>query len=191
MCLIEEAMMTKSFSRLTGNEIATLLIPTTVTLLTARDEDGTDKVATIAWAMPISHEPSLIAVAIRPDGQTACAMRTSGSFIVNVLGASEDAVSIAMTCGKKRGIDDRIAEAQLTTCPSAHVDAARIEQAISWIECELVESHVHGDHELFIGRTLVAETRGTLDESGKLEPMSALLMGQRGRFGHFEEGFNA
>lgn len=55
----------------------------------------------------------------------------------------------------------------------------------------LVESHVHGDHELFIGRTLVAETRGTLDGSGKLEPMPALLMGQRGRFGHFEEGFNA
>ncbi len=95
--------MTKSFSNSTCNEIATLLIPTTVTLVTARDASGTDKVATIAWAMPISHEPSLIAVAIRPGGQTACAMRASGSFIVNVLGASEDAVPIAMTCGKKHG----------------------------------------------------------------------------------------
>lgn len=183
--------MTKSLNELTGNEVATLLIPTTVTLLTARDEDGTDKVATIAWAMPISHEPSLIAVAIRPGGQTACAMRTSGSFIVNVLGANEGAVSIAMTCGKKQGVDNRLAEAQLTTCSGAHVSAARIEQAISWIECELVESRVYGDHELFIGRTLVAETRGMLDENSKLEPIPALLMGQRGCFGHFEEGFSA
>lgn len=60
--------MTESFSKLTGNEIATLLVPTTVTLVTARDVTGMDKVATIAWVMPISHEPSLIAVAIRPGG---------------------------------------------------------------------------------------------------------------------------
>lgn len=183
--------MTKSFSELTGSEIATLLIPTTVTLVTARDASGADKVATIAWAMPISHEPSLIAIAIRPDGQTACAMRESGCFVVNVLGADEDAVHVAMTCGKKQGVGNRFAEAGLMVCPAAHVGAARIEQAISWIECELVESRVYGDHELFIGRTLVAETRGELDGNGKLEPCPALLMGQRGRFGHFEKGFSA
>ena len=172
--------MTESFSKLTGNEIATLLVPTTVTLVTARDVTGMDKVATIAWVMPISHEPSLIAVAIRPGGQTACA-----------IGADEDAARIAMACGRKHGVEDRFAEAGLTACPAAHVDAARIEQAISWIECQLVESRVHGDHELFVGRTLVAETRGELDGNGKLEPCPALLMGQRGRFGRFEKGFNA
>lgn len=183
--------MTGSLSELSGNEIAALLIPTTVTLVTARDATGADKVATIAWAMPISHEPSLIAVAIRPGGQTACAMRESGCFVVNVLGADDEAVAIAMTCGKKAGVDDRIGQAGLVTAAATQVDAVRIEQAISWIECELVESQVHGDHELFIGRTLVAETRGELDGNGKLVPAPALLMGQRAQFGHFEEGFNA
>ncbi len=183
--------MTGQLSELGGNEIATLLIPTTVTLVTARDSTGADKVATIAWAMPISHEPSLIAVAIRPGGQTACAMRESGCFVVNVLGADEGSVAIAMTCGKKAGVEDRIGQAGLVAAEAAQVDAARIGQAISWIECELVESQVHGDHELFIGRTLVAETRGELDGNGKLVPAQALLMGQRGRFGHFEEGFSA
>ena len=118
-------------------------------------------------------------------------MRESGCFVVNVLGADEDAARIAMACGKKHGVEDRFAEAGLTACPAAHIGAARIEQAISWIECELVESRVHGDHELFVGRTLVAETRGELDGNGKLEPCPALLMGQRGRFGRFEKGFNA
>lgn len=178
-------------TELHGNEIATLLIPTTVTLVTARDANGTDKVATIAWAMPISHEPSLIAVAIRPDGQTARAMGESGSFVVNVLGADDASVAMAAICGKKRGVDDRFAQAGLTACEASQADAARIEQAISWIECELVESRAYGDHELFIGRTLVAETRGALDEEGKLVPQPALLMGQRGRFGRFEEGFFA
>lgn len=176
-------------TELTGNEIATLLIPTTVTLVTARDATGDERIATIAWAMPISHEPSLIAVSIRPGGSTPRAMRESGCFVVNVLGAGEDAVSIAMTCGKKSSIGDRIGEAGLVLVPAARVAASRVEQAVSWIECELVESHVHGDHELFIGRTLVAETRGELDHDGKLVPEPALLMGQRGCFGHFEEGF--
>lgn len=181
--------MQESLSELTGSEIATALIPTTVTLVTARTAEGDDKVATIAWAMPISHEPSLIAVAIRPQGQTARAIAESKAFVVNVLGGSDEAVAIAMTCGKKQGIADRFAEAGLRFDDGMHVDAARIEQAVSWIECELVDSHVYGDHELFIGKTLSATTRGEFDENGKLVPEPALLMGQRACFGHFEEGF--
>lgn len=181
--------MSDALNGLAGSEIATALIPTTVTLVTARTPQGEDKVATIAWAMPISHEPSIIAVAIRPGGQTARAIAESGVFVVNVLGNSEDAVRIAMTCGKKQGVDDRFAEARLSFEEGREVAAARIDQAISWIECELVESRVYGDHELFIGKTVSATTRGALDESGKLVPEPALLMGQRGCFGHFEEGF--
>lgn len=181
--------MQESLSELVGSEIATALIPTTVTLVTARTPEGEDKVATIAWAMPISHEPSIIAVAIRPGGQTARAIAESESFIVNVLGGSDESVAIAMTCGKKQGVADRFAEAALSFVDGARVDAARIEQAVSWMECELMESRVYGDHELFIGKTLSATTRGIVDEHGKLVPEPALLMGQRGCFGRFEEGF--
>ncbi len=179
------------YAELHGNEIATLLIPTTVTLITARlndEPEQRDRVATIAWVMPISHEPSLIAVAIRPGGSTARAMKQSGSFIVNVLGADADAARIAMVCGKKSGVEDRFAEAGISGTPGERADALRIEQAVSWIECELVDHKVYGDHELYIGRTLCAQTRGTLDEREKLIPEPALLMGQRACFGHFEKG---
>ena len=172
-------------TQLSGAEIATALIPTTVTLVTARDEAGDDKVATIAWAMPISHEPSLIAVSIRPGGLTSNAMERSACFVVNVLGT--DGADIAAICGAKHGITDRVAQAGLALEDARTVDAARVQQAVSWIECELVEHAIHGDHELFIGKTLLAETRGMLDEKGKLVPVPALLMGQRGCFGHFEE----
>lgn len=182
------------YAELHGNEIGTLLAPMTVTLVTSRFDDSEqteqrDRVATIAWVMPISHEPSIIAVAIRPAGSTARAMAQSGQFVVNVLGASDDAERIALVCGKKSGVEDRFAEAQIAGVPARQVDAFRIEEAISWIECELVEHKVYGDHELFIGKTLCAYTRGAIDERGKLIPESALLMGQRARFGHFEKGF--
>ena len=172
-------------TELHGNEIAAALIPTTVTLITARDENGDDKVATIAWVMPISHEPSLIAVAIRPGGLTSNAMASSGCFVVTVL--PTDGAQKAIVCGKKSGVDDRVGQAGLELSLARCVDACRVEQAVSWIECELVEHRIYGDHELFIGRTLIAETRGQLDGQGKLIPERPLLMGQRGCFGHFEE----
>lgn len=181
--------MNDELAKVEGGEIAALLIPTTVTLVTARGRDGADKVATVAWAMPISHEPSLMAVALRPQGQTARAMADAGCFAINVLGAGSKSVSIATTCGRKQGVSDRIAEAGLDLAEGLEVTAPRIRQAISWIECELVERHACGDHDLFIGRTVSATTRGTLDESGRLVPLAPLLMSQRSRFGHFEEGF--
>lgn len=170
---------------LTGSEIAVALIPTTVTLVTARDASGADKVATIAWAMPVSHTPSLIAVSIRPGGQTAKAMAASGCFVVNVLGRGQE--GIAAVCGAKSGVDDRVGAAGLSMSDAQRVNASRVEQAVSWIECELLERRPCGDHELFIGRTLAAQTRGSLDAAGKLVPQSPLVMGQRGCFGHFEE----
>ena len=172
-------------TELHGNEIATALIPTTVTLVTARGEEGIDRVATIAWVMPISHEPSLIAVAIRPGGLTSTAMASSGCFVVNVLPA--DGAQMAIVCGTKHGVDDRVTAAGLELSPARRVNASRVEQAVSWVECGLVEHRIYGDHELFIGRTLIAETRGRLDGQGKLIPERPLLMGQRGCFGHFEE----
>ena len=115
-------------------------------------------------------------------------MAQSGQFVVNVLGASAEAERIALICGKKSGVEDRFAEAGITGVPAQKVNAFRIEEAISWVECELVEHKIYGDHELFIGKTLCAYTKGALDEAGKLEPLPALIMGQRGSFGRFEKG---
>ena len=172
-------------NEVTGSEIAVLLIPSTVQLVTAYDGEGEPCVATIAWVMPVSHEPSLIAVSIRPNGRTARAMAASGCFVVNV--PPRGAGRAAAVCGKKQGVADRFAEAGLTALPAGRVSAPRVAEAVSWIECELVEHRPLGDHELFIGKTLLAETVAVLDERGKLVPEPPLLMGQRGCFGHFEE----
>ncbi len=174
-------------SELKGNEIAVTLLPTALSLVTARAQDGSDKIATIAWVMPISHEPSMIAVAIRPNGQTSNAMAQGGAFVVNVLESSPEAKAAAFTCGKKQGVDDRFAQANLTRMSAKTVDAVRVDKCVSWIECKLVDHKIYGDHELFIGKTLLAETLGELDENGKLVPRPPLVMGQRASFGHFEE----
>lgn len=170
-----------------GNQIAALLIPTAVTLVTAYDEDLEACVATIAWVMPISHDPSIIAVSIRPDGRTSNAMASSGCFVVNTLPATEEGARIAVTCGKKSGVEDRFAEAHITAIEGCSVKAPRVEEAVSWIECELIEHAVHGDHELFLGKTVCAQTRSALSENGTVDPDPVLLMGQRGHFGTFQE----
>lgn len=170
-------------TEVTGNQIAALLLPTAVMLVSAYDVAGEPCVATIAWAMPISHEPSLVAVSIRPGGRTSTAMAESEAFVVGTLPADECGARIALVCGKKRGVEDRFSEAGITAVAAERVHAPRVKQAVSWIECELVEHRPCGDHELFIGRTVLARTRAGLDEAGAVVPEPVLVMGQRGSFG--------
>lgn len=159
-----------------GPQIATLLTPTTLTLVTARDTEG-DCVATCAWVNPLSHEPSLIGVSLRPGGRTASAIAAGGSFCVNVLPAG--AKKTAVACGKKgAGQPERFEAAGLTKVACERACAVRVAEAMSWIECELVESKVYGDHELFVGRTLVAQG---------LPDAEPLLMKGRSAFGRFAE----
>ncbi|MGN0959888.1 MAG: flavin reductase, partial [Coriobacteriales bacterium] len=60
--------------------------------------------------------------------------------------------------------------------PCERIGAVRIAQAVSWIECELQDMPVYGDHQLFVGRTLIAQTAGG----------APLLMEGRSAFGRFE-----
>ena len=167
----------QSMKEFFGKEVATLLTPTTVTLVTARDTQG-DCIATCAWANPLSHEPSLIGVCLRPDGRTARAIEQGGCFVVNVLGADAASRDCAIKCGKK-GPDqpERFEAAQIKKEPAAAVEAVRVKQAIAWIECELVETRSFGDHMLYVGRTLKAVFAGG----------TQLLMQGRGSFGSFTE----
>ncbi len=160
-------------TELHGAEIATILTPTTVSLVTAKDDEG-DCVATCAWVNPLSHEPSLIGVCLRPGGKTAKAIVKNGCFCVNVLPAG--AKELAVACGKK-GPDqpERFEAAGLTKNAARKVDAVCIAEASAWIECELVDHKAYGDHELYVGRTLVAQTTGG----------DALLMQGRKCFGRF------
>ena len=159
-----------------GAQIATLLTPTTLTLVTARDDEG-DCVATCAWVNPLSHEPSLIGVSLRPGGRTANAIAAGGCFCVNVLPAGTKKIAVA--CGKKgAGQPERFAAAGISRLACSKVNAVRVAEATSWIECELVDRKVYGDHELFVGRTLVAQS------APDAEP---LLMKGRSAFGRFTE----
>lgn len=159
-----------------GAQVATLLTPTTLTLVTARDAQG-DCVATCAWVNPLSHEPSLIGVSLRPGGRTSNAIAEGGCFCVNVLPAG--AKKIAVACGKKgAGQPERFKAAGLEKLACSKIDAVRVAGAASWIECELVDRKVYGDHELFVGRTLLAQgTKGA----------QPLLMRGRSAFGEFAE----
>lgn len=158
---------------LEGSEVATLLTPTTLCLVTARDAEG-DCVATCAWVNPLSHEPSLIGVSLRPGGRTARAIAESGCFCVSVLAAGSR--GIALACGRKgAGQPERFEAAGLEKRPCEHIGAVRVAQAMSWIECQLEDCPVYGDHQLFVGRTLLAQTAGG----------SPLLMEGRSSFGSF------
>ena len=108
-----------------------------------------------------------------PGGQDAKAFRRSSSPMPE-RSMTRD---IALACGRKgAGQPERFEAAGLEALPCERIGAVRIAQAVSWIECELLDMPVYGDHQLFVGRTLIAQTAGG----------APLLMEGRSAFGRFE-----
>lgn len=103
---------------------------------------------TANWLTQVSFEPRMLALAVEEASHTMQNIRASGVFSVNVI-AEEDTNLIekfvepqARAGNKLGGVDFRTEE---TGCPI-------LERALSWIECEVVQTVLAGDHELVIGR---------------------------------------
>ncbi|MCQ2752028.1 MAG: flavin reductase family protein [Coriobacteriales bacterium] len=163
---------------LEGRQIASALAPTSVAILSAKNslQDAKHKhcVATIAWFMPISHEPSMIAFALRGQGETAKAISSSKVFALNLL--SPDYLDANLVCGSPS--DDRLNEAQLDITDAQKINTCVIEQAHSVFECSLVEQKTYGDHDLFVANVEYAFIRNNKDNTN-------ILIKDRNTYGTF------
>lgn len=122
---------------------------------------------TANWLTQVSFEPRMVAVAIESTAHTLKNIKATKVFSVNLI-AEEDTnliekfVEPQERAGNKLGdVDFRTAD---TGCPI-------LERALAWIECEVVESVMTGDHELVIGRVV----NGGENREGT--PLTLLAMG--------------
>ncbi|PSL51926.1 flavin reductase (DIM6/NTAB) family NADH-FMN oxidoreductase RutF [Saccharothrix carnea] len=118
----------------------------------------------------VSLDPPLVQCCIAHTAVMHGALSAAGRFGVSVMGAGQESVV--------RYFADRarpLGEAQfdvVDSTPGPHTGAPLLTGALAWLECEVVEAHVAGDHSLFVGRVLSCEPG---DDDG------ALLF-YRGRF---------
>jgi flavin reductase (DIM6/NTAB) family NADH-FMN oxidoreductase RutF len=143
-----------------------LLHPYNTSLVTCCDEDGKANIITIAWLIPASIKPPLLCMSIGPTRYSYGLIHATGEFVVNV--APYEIARQVLYCGRRSGHQvDKFSITGLTPAPARHVRPPIIEECLAHLECRLEQEIEAGDHNLVIGKVLVAYTRrDTLGENG-------------------------
>lgn len=118
-------------------------------LISCRHGDK-ENIMTAAWAMPASHTPPMVAVAIGPTRCSHDLIIASGEFVVNIPG--QNLLDAVWCCGTKHGHDcNKFELCKLSATPGTEVQAPLIAEAIGAIECRLASHPTAGDHTIMVG----------------------------------------
>jgi flavin reductase (DIM6/NTAB) family NADH-FMN oxidoreductase RutF len=147
----KQAMSVSLFTR--------LIHPVPAFLITCAGKNGRPNAIAIAWLMPVSINPPLLAFAVRAQRYSYELLQENPAFVVNAM-SYEQAVEV-LFCGRCSGRDvDKFATTGLTPVPAQTVNAPAIGQALAHVECEVEAEYPAGDHVSVVGRvvtTLVKE----------------------------------
>lgn len=141
--------------------------------------------ATVIWAMPVSHQPAMTAFALRAKSHTMGLIQETGFFSLSTLPADEEGVRIAEFCGYSTG--HRTEKAAEIACELIQPVEAPLalpvpEHALSWEICAVESIREAGDHLLVVGRVLQAASHASRDEKSRLAPAETLLCIQHGAY---------
>ena len=139
-----------------------------VVLVTSQFKEKTN-IITLAWQMPVSHKPMLIAISIAKSHFSHDMIKGSGEFAVNV--PNVNLLSQVHYCGTTSGRDtDKFAQSGLTPLPAQTITPPLIAECIGHIECRLQNMYLVGDHSVFVGEVLAASVEaGLFDGCWKLD----------------------
>lgn len=159
---------------LSGRSIAAALGPRPVIVVgTARD--GRANFAPAAFCTPLSYDPPLVALGLKPTSWSGKAIETTGRCTLSTVGT--EATEAVLWCGSRSGSDTDKSEG----FPCAWTDEAAgaplpyPADALTVLEAELVSASDAGDHRLFILEITEAATRLPKTEEGRLATEPSLL----------------
>lgn len=125
-----------------------------VVLVTASFE-GKESIATVAWNMPVSKRPPLVAIALAPERYTYTLIEKSKEFALNL--PTLELLRETYLCGKISGREvDKFRKAKLTREKSRFISAPLIKECIANLECKVTNIYLAGDHNLIIAEVLRA-----------------------------------
>ncbi len=132
-----------------------LLHPMHTVLVSCIGNSAKPNITTLAWAMPTSNNPPLLAISIGPGRHSHTLIEESGEFIVNI--PTLETLQAVYTCGSLSGRSfDKFKKCSLTPMPGKKVKAPAIRECIAHLECEVDGQMTTGDHTIFVGKVLEA-----------------------------------
>jgi len=132
-----------------------LLHPRHTVLVTCVNKTGKANIITLAWTMPISSNPPMVAISIAPKRLSHRMIEETREFVINV--PTMRIVRKTLFCGRISGVKcDKFKEAPLTAAPAKKVRSPIIKECVAHLECKLVQTIPTGDHTLFVGEVVAA-----------------------------------
>ena len=113
-------------------------------------------VAPIAYAMPVSMNPPLIAIAVHPSRRTHDMIKYGEEFVINI--PSRVLLNHTQWLGMvSNSVGDKLEASRVPSFKGKEVDSPLLEGCVGWIECILHDYYTMGDHTLFIGKVVSAQ----------------------------------
>lgn len=144
----------KDFIKIQIKDSHRLLNAGNVILVSA--QSGENKTITpVAWQMPVSSNPKLIAIALGHKRYCLELIKKSNSFCINVPDAK--LINAINICGSYSGRDiDKCKEAKLTPVKCKRIDCFYVEECVAFLECEVYKFIESGDHTIVVGEVKAA-----------------------------------
>jgi flavin reductase (DIM6/NTAB) family NADH-FMN oxidoreductase RutF len=132
-----------------------LLHPMHTVLVSCVGKTGKPNITTLAWAMPTSINPPLIAISLAPSRHSHTLIEESGEFTVNI--PTLETLQAVYACGSLTGRSfDKFKKTNLTPTPGKKVKAPAIRECVAHVECSVDNKFTTGDHTIFVGKILEA-----------------------------------
>lgn len=132
-----------------------LVHPMHTVLVTCIGKTGKPNIITLAWAMPTSINPPLVAISVRPNRHSHALIEETKEFVINI--PTMEILKETLLCGKTSGKDhDKFKEAGLTSLPAKKVKPPIIKECVAHLECVLNDQFTTGDHTIFVGQIVAA-----------------------------------
>lgn len=151
----------------TVKKTALRMIPYGIYVLTADDGKGTIAAATVNWVTQTAFAPPLVVVGVKTDSGTYQAVKTAGTFALNMLGKEQK--GLAFTFFRPADVSDGKLSGQAyrkgTTGAPILVDAPAA------VECRVTTIVEQGDHHIVVGEVIDAH----LDKPPAGRPDAAIL----------------
>ncbi len=131
------------------------LHPMHTVLVTCLDEAKRANIITLAWAMPTSISPPLVAISVKPTRHSYKLIEKTKEFTVNI--PTMKIVKETLFCGRQSGENcHKFKETNLTPSLAKIVKAPIIKECVAHMECKLRHTFTTGDHDIFVGEVVAA-----------------------------------
>jgi flavin reductase (DIM6/NTAB) family NADH-FMN oxidoreductase RutF len=132
-----------------------LLHPMHTVLVSCAGKAAKPNIITLAWAMPTSINPPMVAISIASRRHSHALIEKSKEFVVNI--PTIDMLDETEFCGTASGRNhDKFRETGLTPLRANKVKAPLIKECVASLECRLQTRCTSGDHTIFVGEIVDA-----------------------------------